>query len=382
MPQILLNGMIIKSSFRNIEFVKGDLNSVKYDSNYSIITVTYKPGALNSELNFPFIRVYKQMEVTIEGKFIMDFHDVTINGIRYYEIKHNTSISQCIVNNDIENQIVFQEGLGILVLLNKDSTNINVDDYLALFNEGNDLLYAEKDGDFRVANIPPVNFQRNHKKYEFRNVFPYTNDVIFTDENIIIDGFLDYMNEEYPQYLFKARPTSYNDEQRKKFEKEFVPNSTIYYKASLAPENHQFGNRPLIADEYDTYRQAVIGVDMEFVTDDLNTLMKFREDFIMQREFSNKRNYKFNDTAGKQWDASVYWENNSGEEVPNPPTLMPEISRLALQAFRFKANVLGTICRYKLKVNKITEATINYIITNSGQKFTETINKDLEVEND
>lgn len=376
MSQILLNGMIIKSSYRNVEFTKGTLNSVEYDPNYSIIKVTYTPGSRNTDLHYPFITVYKEMDLEVEGKFIMDFNDVTINGIKYYEIVHGLSISQTIVNELVESKVVTQEASGVFILLNQEGLNLTAEAYVELVNSSQEYVYAEVVGDFRVANIPPVNFQRNHKIYDFKNVFPFSNDVIFTDEIIIIDGFLDYMEREYPQYRFKSRPTSYNDDELKDLEENFVPNSTIFYKSNIAPENSQFGNRPLMADEYDTYRQAVMSVDMEFVTDDLNTLMKFREDFIMQREFSNKRNYKFNDTAGKQWDASVYWEGSGGEDVPNPPSLMPELSKLALQAFRMRANIIGTICRYKLKVTEITNVIINQVIAN--QTITQEISKTEE----
>lgn len=361
MFNLLVYGMKLSSNtYRNISFTKGEHNEVELDLNYSILKVTFVEGTKNTEISIPSKEVIEEMELS-EGTYQIDFSPITINGIKFYEYKHGTVISQVILDKDIESQVVYQEPLGIGIAISKNNSDMTAQTYVDLINSSK-LVYAEIDDEskFRVTNFTSVGFIYRDKEYTFNNIYPYNNSVIFTDEIIIIDGFLTYLEELYPQYRFKCRPIKQNDESEESTDDE-SPNETIWYSVYMGRETDPLNSRPLISDEYDTIRNTVIEVHFEYSSDDLNSTMKFREDFIMQREFSNRRNYKYEDTAGKLWDASVHWESMTGNEYPKNPGLFPELTRLDLNSFQFKANVLGVICRYHQIPNKISEVIISLI---------------------
>lgn len=362
MPLLVKNGMIIRSRYRNISFTKSDHNEIDFDDNYDIIRVSYMEGTFNTEIGIPGIRVYQEQLLNVEGEFFMNYGEVTINGIKFYSKVHEVSITQVIVKDQVPSQIVYQEPSGLFIIIHESQVNMTAEEYLNLIND-NDYVYAEQVSEFHVSNFTAVNFLLSNKKYYFNNIRPYSNEVIYTDEVIIIDGFLTYLETKYPRYKFMTRPTDKNETDPDTIE-DTSPNEVIFYQTKLGHDKHNLNSRPLESDLYETYRNTLIEMDFEYVCDDTNSVMKFREDFIMQRAFSNDRNYKYQDNSGTEWDASVIWESTSSEEMPSVSNLNPEVAKLPLPAFKFRAEVLGIICRLRQSLSVITSALINNVISN------------------
>jgi hypothetical protein len=87
--------------------------------------------------------------------------------------------------------------------------------------------------------------------------------------------------------------------------------------------------------------------------------MKFREEFIMQREFTPYREFTYLDPRGEQWQCSVIWEAASDNSLDKRGVQVQGGQGLNLHSFKFTCNIVGILCR-----RYIAYPTILYKILN------------------
>jgi len=344
----IIDGLLINSEkMRNIELIKGSSLSMNLDTNYSMLTITYPEGTHSSDISHPSISCIEDKELSTEGKFIIDRCKININGIDLYPTDDSLiNISQYIIKvSDGDTQVYF-EGGGIHIVINTNDLEMKADDYCKLLNESGVPVYAvvADASVFRVANFTGITFSRN-RNFTFSNISPYDNSVIFNDETIILSGFIKFLREHYPQYIFKTRPVKQNNWEDGLVVSDKEYNNVIYYNNNLGLEYDKLNQRPLAHPLYETIRLATMPVQFEFVTDDTLTFMKFREEYIQQRIFSHLRDFTYTDPNEDTWSASSAWETQSDNILDKRNVTTEGGQSLMLHSFKFTCNVTGIICR-------------------------------------
>jgi len=364
MKYLYINGMIINSNaVRNICFKTGkDIKKINFflENDKSLLTVSYPTGARSSDLVHGSIRCVNDEELKIEGTYRIDLCAITINGIKYYPSSKNQVISQYIVkDSDSEDSFVTvdDETGEIVSVIRQSDILMSADDYIDMFSDSG--LYCELvDPNFKVTNFNSVGFNKE-RSCTFNNVAAYDNQVLHIDETIIVSGFLDWIEGLYPQYRFRNTPSKVNDYSEELDIDGKECNNVIFYSPKLALENDQYNQRPLSHPDYDTFRMASIPIEFEFLTDDTLTYTKFREEFIMQREFSPYREFEYLDPRGEKWSCSVIWDTLSDNSLDKRGVQVQGGQGLNLHSFKFTCNIVGILCR-----RYIAYPTILYKILN------------------
>lgn len=347
---------------RNIELIKGSSLSMDLDTNYSILKITYPEGTKSSQISHPSITCIEDKELTTEGKFIIDRCKININGIDLYPTDDSLiNISQYIIKAIDGDTQVYYEGGGAHLVINTNDLNLTAEDYCASINASDLPIYAvvTDASVFRVANFTGITFARN-RSFTFSNISPYDNSVIFTDETIILKGFIRFLEDHYPQYTFKARPVKQNNWEDGLVVNDKEYNNCIYYNMNLGLEYDKLNQRPLAHPLYETVRLATIPVTFEFVTDDTLSFMKFREEYIEQRIFSHLRDFTFKDSNEDTCSASSAWETQSDNILDKRNVATEGGQQLMLHSFKFNCNVTALICRQYRKYPVILYRILNY----------------------
>lgn len=295
-------------------------------------TIKYKEGVKYSDINKNKSLIGIYSDNLIEDSILpMRLTRTFINGLEYY-VQNQFNFINCHIYDGIEESVVYYNNSSILIMLKKSEVETwEINEYINFINSQKEIkVFIQDETKFKISNFSSVDLNKENR-LNVDNSYIYNFEDIALSETDVISAFINELKTRHPEFIMGVELSDlFNKEQKK---------NLLFYKASL-PILSDYSIRVREHPEFGRYIKTNIVVEFEYLSDDLQTFLHFRDLMFLGKEFVLDTSFIFN-KINRDWSCGVVWDFH--DEFVKDLTLKPNskyFDNVELYNLKFKATIV------------------------------------------
>jgi len=324
---ILTSNFLYESeNVTSIRFESSDEYSSYIDFNNRQLVVKYTTNLTYSDLSISGYQSLSSINIE-DGLYLLRKGNITINNVKYY-LSNDIKVFSQVITKEIPSG-VYVSGPNLYIIVSPDTLPEN---YSQIINNSN--IY--------ISGTPSLitNFSSVYTKYDlvanYDDTREYNTSRYAIMEQDIVSAFADSLTEKLPDFIVTPELQENSD---------IVNKSKIcFYKAMLSSDSKEgdysrvFRNHPEMGD----WKRCNILVNVEFLFDDIENYLYFRNKRLYELGYWNSHLFKLKDSNNNEYNCIANWEYSQEPDLDrSPETKVVDTSNL--YSLKCRVTLIGYI---------------------------------------